>query len=81
MRMRSPPTPWRNCREYGNGRDNSPLLISIFGRIYDVSAGEKFYGPTGAYSTLSGTRHLPMLSALDVGVCGGGCPTQRQPKI
>lgn len=40
--------------EYGNGHDNSPLLISIFGRIYDVSAGEKFYGPTGAYPLFPG---------------------------
>jgi predicted heme/steroid binding protein len=40
--------------EYGNGNDDSPLLISIFGRIYDVSAGEKFYGPRGSYPQFPG---------------------------
>mmetsp|Transcript_11175 Transcript_11175/g.25893 ORF Transcript_11175/g.25893 Transcript_11175/m.25893 type:complete len:219 (-) Transcript_11175:584-1240(-) len=40
--------------EYGNGADDSPLLISIFGRIYDVSAGEKFYGPGRSYGNFPG---------------------------
>jgi len=40
--------------EYGNGEDDSPLLISIFGRIYDVSEGEKFYGPDGSYPIFAG---------------------------
>lgn len=30
------------------------LLISIFGRVYDVSAGHKFYGPEGRYAKFSG---------------------------
>ena len=40
--------------EYGNGDDDTPLLISIFGRIYDVSAGERFYGPGSSYSMFPG---------------------------
>mmetsp|Transcript_618 Transcript_618/g.972 ORF Transcript_618/g.972 Transcript_618/m.972 type:complete len:227 (-) Transcript_618:55-735(-) len=40
--------------DYGNGADDSPLLISVFGRIYDVSAGEKYYGPEGAYPLFAG---------------------------
>merc|ERR1712012_1521844 len=40
--------------EYGNGEDDTPLLISIFGRIYDVSEGEKFYGPDGSYPLFAG---------------------------
>jgi membrane-associated progesterone receptor component len=40
--------------EFGNGNDDLPLLISIFGRIYDVSAGEKFYGPKGSYPQFPG---------------------------
>lgn len=41
--------------EFGNGRDEeSPLLLSIFGRIYDVSEGEKFYGPDAPYGVLIG---------------------------
>ena len=40
--------------EFGNGHDDAPLLISIFGRIYDVSEGEKFYGPKGSYHMFAG---------------------------
>mmetsp|Transcript_2116 Transcript_2116/g.3037 ORF Transcript_2116/g.3037 Transcript_2116/m.3037 type:complete len:227 (+) Transcript_2116:125-805(+) len=40
--------------EYGNGDDDLPLLISVFGRIYDVSQGEKYYGPEGAYPLFAG---------------------------
>lgn len=40
--------------DYGNGHDDAPLLLSIFGRIYDVSAGEKFYGPDAPYGMLIG---------------------------
>uniref|UniRef100_A0A7S1TYK1 Cytochrome b5 heme-binding domain-containing protein n=1 Tax=Phaeomonas parva TaxID=124430 RepID=A0A7S1TYK1_9STRA len=30
--------------EFGDGQAGRPLLLAIFGRIYDVSAGEAFYG-------------------------------------
>jgi len=30
------------------------LLISIYGRVYDVSLGSKFYGPDGPYSLFAG---------------------------
>jgi predicted heme/steroid binding protein len=40
--------------EYGNGEGDSPLLISVFGRIYDVSEGEKYYGPEGRYPSFAG---------------------------
>jgi len=40
--------------EYGNGYDSEDLLISIFGRIYNVSTGSKFYGPVGPYSSFAG---------------------------
>mmetsp|Transcript_9663 Transcript_9663/g.18138 ORF Transcript_9663/g.18138 Transcript_9663/m.18138 type:complete len:239 (+) Transcript_9663:85-801(+) len=39
--------------ELGNG-DNRTLLLSIFGRIYDVTSGEKFYGKDGKYHILAG---------------------------
>lgn len=40
--------------EFGNGRDGKPILISLFGRVYDVSKGEKFYGPKGHYHVFAG---------------------------
>ena len=39
--------------EFGNG-DNGTLLLSIFGRVYDVSTGEKFYGKDGKYHIFAG---------------------------
>jgi predicted heme/steroid binding protein len=32
-----------------NGEDDGPLYICITGRIYDVTAGSKFYGPEARY--------------------------------
>lgn len=36
------------------GADDDKLLLSVFGRIYDVSAGHKFYGPTSRYHMFPG---------------------------
>ncbi len=33
---------------------NHTLLLSIFGRVYDVSAGRKFYGRTARYHMFPG---------------------------
>lgn len=40
--------------EFGNGKDGKPLLLSIFGRVYDVTAGAKFYGEGGNYNMFAG---------------------------
>jgi predicted heme/steroid binding protein len=40
--------------EMGDGLDERPILISIFGRVYDVSQGDKFYGPGGPYHGFAG---------------------------
>lgn len=32
-----------------NGKDGSPLYLSISGRVYDVSSGTKYYGEGGSY--------------------------------
>jgi predicted heme/steroid binding protein len=39
--------------EFGNG-DSETLLLSIFGRIYDVTSGRKFYGKGAKYHILAG---------------------------
>mmetsp|Transcript_16703 Transcript_16703/g.25026 ORF Transcript_16703/g.25026 Transcript_16703/m.25026 type:complete len:232 (-) Transcript_16703:64-759(-) len=39
--------------EFGHG-DSGVLLLSIFGRIYDVSSGEKYYGKDGKYHLFAG---------------------------
>lgn len=40
--------------EFGDGLDGRPILISIFGRVYDVTAGSKFYGTGGPYASFAG---------------------------
>jgi len=43
--------------EYGNGdggTSNEVILLSIFGRVYDVSAGAKHYGSDGKYHLFAG---------------------------
>ena len=40
--------------EYGSGEEGKPILLGIFGRIYDVSAGAKFYGEDGSYHMFAG---------------------------
>jgi len=37
-----------------NGKDGSPLYLAIDGRVYDVSAGTKFYGEGGSYHKFVG---------------------------
>jgi predicted heme/steroid binding protein len=40
--------------EFGDGFDGRPLLLAIFGRVYDVTAGKKFYGENGPYGDFAG---------------------------
>lgn len=49
--------------EYGNGQDGKTTLISLFGRVYDVSSGNKFYGPGGKYHSFAGRDITRALSA------------------
>lgn len=41
-------------KEFGSGEDEKPILLSLFGRVYDVSAGTKFYGEGGKYHVFAG---------------------------
>lgn len=40
--------------EFGDGQDGRPILLALYGRVYDVSLGHKFYGPLGAYGHFAG---------------------------
>ena len=60
----------KELSEYGDGRDGRPLLLSVFGRVYDVSAGEKFYGDGGAYHMFAGKD---VTKALCTGCKEGEC--------
>lgn len=44
----------KELEELGSGKNGSPIYLSIFGRVYDVSAGEKFYGPGSNYAMFAG---------------------------
>lgn len=39
--------------EFGNG-ENGAILLSLFGRVYDVSEGQKYYGADGKYHLFAG---------------------------
>ncbi|GAX28175.1 hypothetical protein FisN_35Lh029 [Fistulifera solaris] len=40
--------------EFGDGQEGRPILLALYGRVYDVSLGHKFYGPSGAYEHFAG---------------------------
>jgi predicted heme/steroid binding protein len=44
----------KELEEFGNGRNGNPIYLSIFGRVYDVTAGGKFYGEDASYAMFSG---------------------------
>lgn len=44
----------QEMEEFGDGLDGRPILLSVFGRVYDVSAGSKFYGEGGNYHMFAG---------------------------
>ena len=37
-----------------DGKKNKRILMGIRGRVYDVTAGAHFYGPTGPYGNFAG---------------------------
>lgn len=45
-----------NVDDFEDAKEDEPrrLLLSIFGRIYDVTQGTKFYGPDSSYSMFCG---------------------------
>ncbi len=49
--------------EFGDGQDGRPILLALYGRVYDVSLGHKFYGPSGAYGHFAGHDVTYSLSA------------------
>ena len=44
----------KELQEFGSGKDGNPIYLSVFGRVYDVSKGEKFYGPNSKYGMFAG---------------------------
>ena len=44
----------KELEDFGKGRNGDPIYVSVFGRVYDVSEGEKFYGPDSNYAMFAG---------------------------
>jgi len=57
--------------EYGNGdNDEGLLLLSLYGRVYDVSEGYKYYGHGGKYHLFAGRD---VTKALSTGCMAVSC--------
>jgi len=41
-------------KQYNGKDENLPVYLAVRGKVFDVSAGRKHYGPGGTYSFLSG---------------------------
>jgi predicted heme/steroid binding protein len=44
----------QELQEFGNGRGGTPIFISVFGRVYNVTAGDRYYGEGGSYGMFAG---------------------------
>lgn len=44
----------QELHEFGNGRDGKPIYLSVFGRVYNVTAGAKYYGEGASYGMFAG---------------------------
>jgi len=60
-----------NVDDFADAEDDEPrqLLLSVFGRIYDITRGKKFYGPDSSYSMFCGRDVTYALST--------GCKTDK----
>ncbi|KAJ2159192.1 Dihydrodipicolinate synthase [Coemansia sp. RSA 552] len=59
----------REISEY-TGKDGTPILIALDGKVYDVSAGRGFYGPGCAYNVFAGRDASRLLAkqSFDEGI-------------
>ncbi|KAJ1850926.1 Dihydrodipicolinate synthase [Coemansia sp. RSA 2703] len=44
----------REISKYTGQTEDTPILIALKGKVYDVSAGRGFYGPGSAYNVFAG---------------------------
>jgi len=56
--------------EFGDGKEENPILLSLFGRVYNVTSGQKFYGPKGKYHSFAGRD---VTYALSTGCLAASC--------
>jgi len=44
----------KSLRVFGGTTPNTPILVGVNGKVYDVSRGAQFYGPGAAYGNFGG---------------------------
>lgn len=60
-RKKLPTMTHEELRKY-DGKDGRPIYIGILNDVFDCSAGDKFYGPGGAYEVFAG-RDITLAAA------------------
>lgn len=48
----------KELAKFTGKKDSSGLYIAILGEVFDVSKGEKHYGPEGGYSFFAGIEYI-----------------------
>jgi len=67
--------------DYDGSSPSRPLYLAIKGVVFDVTAGEKFYGPGKAYSKFAGrdiTRSTAMFSTSERDLDRRDYPSEKQ---
>jgi len=65
---RDPEKVWtaEELKKYDGSNPTSPIYLACKGVVYDVTAGEGFYGPGGPYGVFSGRDASRALAKMDL---------------
>ena len=63
-------------KKYSGDNISLPIYLAFEGKVYDVTAGKKFYEPGGAYHYLAGTD-----ATSELHIAGGGIIKSKYPVV
>jgi len=62
----------QQLKAYDGSNPTSPIYMSVCGKVYDVTAGESFYGPGGGYACFAGIEASRGLAKMEFTTTGEG---------